>query len=185
MPQPGEHPHGRSKHASLRAAAARERGDVDALIAMLESTDPTSRRSAVANLADPRFGSAVDPLTRMLQAKDEHVRIGALKALAEIGDKSVTSAVHELAVSDPSFGVRMTAMSTLGSLGDRRAVTLIGSAIGQPDVTWPRWYRSWAAKRLTELGGTEAFADLEAARRGAGPIGRWRLRRAIRALKAL
>ena len=146
MSQPDEDPRASSKHASPRAAAARERGDVEALIAMLGSTDPTSRRSAVANLADPRFGSAVDPLARMLQAKDEHVRIGVLKTLVEIGDKSVTSAVYEMAVGDASFGVRVTAMSTLGSLGDRRAIALIGTTLRQPDLPWPRWYRSWAAK---------------------------------------
>ncbi|MHB8643140.1 MAG: HEAT repeat domain-containing protein [Gaiellaceae bacterium] len=93
--------------------------------------------------------------------------------------------VYESAVEDASFLVRVTAMKTLGTLGDRRAVELLGSALNEEGVPDPRWFRNWASKVLIELGGVEAIPNLEAALRDAGPIGRLRLKRAIRTLERL
>jgi HEAT repeat protein len=174
-----------SKHRSIRARQARERGDVETLLSLLGSTDRLDRISAVANLGQTKDPRAVAALHRCLQAKDENLRIGALKALEDIGDRSAVAHVFEAASADTSFGVRVTAMSTLGAFGDPRAVGLIGEALRRSDNRWPRWYRKWAAKKLVELGDVTAVADLEEAAKRGDLLGRWRLRRAARALKTM
>jgi hypothetical protein len=90
-----------------------------------------------------------------------------------------------VAIADTSCGVRLTAMSTLGTLGDPRAVGLIGATLCSGDNPWPRWHRKWAAKKLVELGDVAAVSDLEDAATRGDLLGRWRLRRASRALKKM
>ena len=75
-------------HARVVASEARKRGDVDTLLTLLSGTDQGGRQSAVYNLGEMKSVRAVGPLIRCLQASDEVVRVGALKALAKIGDKS-------------------------------------------------------------------------------------------------
>jgi HEAT repeat protein len=169
------------KHTAAREA--RDRGDVEALIAMLGETDRTRRLAAVANLGDPQFLRASLPLLRCLQAADENLRIGALRALAEIGDSSTAGEIAGAAAEDDSLAVRVAAMEALATMRDQRAVLLIQSALSQPQPKWRQWFRRWAAKKLVELDATEAIPDLEAARRGASPITRWRLRVAVRQLQ--
>jgi HEAT repeat protein len=175
----------RPKHIRVFANDARERGDVDSLLALLTSTDVAARETAIYNLGKLGDSTASEPLKRFLNSNDQGVRILVLRALARIGDRSVIPDVYESAVEDASFLVRVTAMKTLATLGDRRAVELLGSALNEEGVPDPRWFRNWASKVLIELGGVGAIPNLEAALRDAGPIGRLRLKRAIRTLKRL
>jgi HEAT repeat protein len=156
---------------------------VDTLLSLLGSTDRRDRIAAVANLRQANDPRAVAALRRCLQARDERLRIGALKALEQVADRNVLADVFEAATADASFGVRVTAMSTLSAFGDPRAVGLIGETLRRGDDRWPRWYRKWAAKKLVELGGVAAVADLEEAATRGDILGRWRLRRAAKALK--
>lgn len=170
---------------SLRARQARDRGDADELLNLLNGSDRAGRLAAVANLdtiKEPRVTAA---LVRSLRSRDERLRIGALNALASLGETSAVPYVHDIAVEDDSFGVRVTAMSALAALGDSRAVSLISAVLQESDVPWPNWYRKWAAKKLVELGNVGAIEDLQRAKRGAGPIARWHLNRAIRTLRGV
>ncbi|MDQ2984250.1 MAG: HEAT repeat domain-containing protein [Actinomycetota bacterium] len=151
------------------------------------STDRIGRYAAARHLGDMQSREAVEPLLSRLQARDEFLRNSAVIALRKIGDRRVLAAVFEVATEDSSFRVRTNAMETLGALGDRRAVGLIGSTLSKAEIPflYRRWYRKWASAELVKLEGIEAIGDLRRARRGAGPIGRWRLWRAIRTLKKL
>ncbi len=169
-------------HPVIAARNARDRGDVDSLVALLADTDQLARWAAAQNLGDLGDPRAVGPLIRCLQAADPGLQISALKALARIGDPTVTEEVFDVASGDAPFGVRAEAAATLGSLGDARAAKLIGAMLREPDNPYPRGTRKWATKLLVELNGTDAIADLLAARSGAGVVGRWRLWRAIRSL---
>jgi HEAT repeat protein len=176
---------GEQKHVRALASAARDRGDIGTLLAFLTGTDAAARDTAVYNLGKLGDPAAAKPVARLLNSRDDGVRILVLRALRRIGDESVVPEVYETAASDESFLVRITAMETLGSLGDRRAVRLLGSALHDDQMRDPRWFRKWAAKRLIELRGKEAIPDLARARQSAGLIGRWRLSRAIRTLERI
>ena len=173
---------GYSKHASLRAREARERGDLDTLLELLSSSDRLERIYAVANLGDaddPRVRAA---LVRCLQSSDDQLRIGALKAFANLGAQDAVEDVFDLAVGDTSAEVRVTAIQTLVTLRDRRATEPILTMLRRDDLPWPRWYGKWASKALVELDAVDAIPALEAMR-VTGLVTRLRLRRTIRLLK--
>jgi HEAT repeat protein len=174
----------RSTDAVVAVHAARDAGDVDLLLEMLTGTDLMGRRSAALALGDLGTRQAVGPLVRCLAAKDEPLRIGALKALASIGDSTAINAVFETAVDDASFGVRAQAAQTLVSLGDPRAVDVLGSMLLEANGRYATSYPKWAAKLFVEIGDPRAIRMLEDAARRAGPLTKFRLRRAIRRLKA-
>jgi HEAT repeat protein len=60
-----------SKHGSIRARQAHERGDLDTLLSLLNSTDRLDRISAVANLGRIKDPRVVAALRRCLHAGDE------------------------------------------------------------------------------------------------------------------
>jgi HEAT repeat protein len=175
---------GNSRYRSSKARQARERGDVETLLVMLTGADRGEQLAAVANLGDSNDERVVGALVRCLRTRDERLRIGALNALASLGETAAVPQIFEIATEDDSFGVRVTAMGALGTLGDPRATELIASTLHRADNQWPRWYRKWASKKLVELDAKSSVPDLERARRGAGPLDRWRLNRAIRTLKS-
>jgi HEAT repeat protein len=143
------------------------------------------RISAAHGLGDVGDARAVVPLVRCLQANDELLRVSVLKALAKIGEPNATSAVFDVAISDDSFGVRVTAAEALARLGDRRSVALLGSLLLEEKGRYSRSFLKWAAKLLVEIEGFEAIQQLEAVSRQAGPLTRLRLRRAIRTLRVI
>jgi HEAT repeat protein len=162
--------------------AARDAGDIDSLLGMLTGTSLMGRRSAALALGDLGSRRAVAPLIRCLAAKDELLRNAALKALASIGDRTAVDAVFEVAVADDSFGVRTSAAQTLARLEDPRAVEILGSMLLEASGPYARSYPRWAAKLLVEIGDPRAIPKLDEAARGAGPLTKLRLRRAIRRL---
>jgi HEAT repeat protein len=174
-----------SQHAAIRARSARVRGDIEALIEMLESADLQARVSATKQLGELGDRAAVPALTRLLNSRLELLRTGALKALAKIGDPATIPPLYAVATDDEAFVVRTAAMSALADLGDPRGSLLIAQALSDRSIPYRRWFEKWAAKRLVELKATHAVPDLEQARRVSDPINRWRLRRAIRNLRRL
>jgi HEAT repeat protein len=158
-----------------------EEADIDPLLIRLADTDRRTRIVALYDLGETRSVRAVLPLIRCLQASDEIMQCGALKALAKFGDTSVVPEVFEVATGGETVGVRATAIETLAALGDRRAVGLLGALMRE--ASSPHSYRKWATKLLVELDGTEAIPDLRASIEPAGALERWRLRRAIAALR--
>jgi HEAT repeat protein len=160
-------------------------GDVETLLDLLGSTKRLERVYAVANLGetdDPRVRVA---LLRCLSASDDNLRVGALKALTKLAVVDAVPDMYEVATTDESDGVRVTAIQGLIALDDPRGVGLAVEMLGRSDLPWPRWYGRWATKKVVELGAVEAVPGLERAARVQGPITRLRIRRAIRALRRL
>jgi HEAT repeat protein len=170
----------------LNAHEARKRGDIDSLRDLLASTSLRDRRSAVYHLGEMRAERAVDDLVRCLQATDENIRMGALNALAKIDQRSVAPSVFEIATSDSSLWVRTIAAWTLASLGEnRRAVDAIVALIGEGKFHTRRLFLKRAGPILVELQAVDTIPVLEEACRGEGIVTRWRLRRAITALRRI
>jgi HEAT repeat protein len=167
----------------VAAHAARDAGDVESLLEMLVGTDLMGRRSAALALGDLGARQAVTPLIRCLAARDEPLRIGALKALASIGDQEAVDAVFETAVGDESFGVRATAAQSLVRLGDPRAVDVLSPLLLEDVSKHVMSYPKWAVKLLVETGDPRAIPMLEEAARHARPLIKLRLRRAIHRLE--
>jgi hypothetical protein len=178
-----------------RVRAAKAAGDVEYLIGVLrQSGDMPARYWAATSLGRMGDRRAVKPLIRTLDASDVVLRNSAVKALARIGDPSAAPALFELATSSDSPGVRITAMSALGDLGDRRAGQLIVQLLTDDDVAkstlqsdrFPRVplrrTRKWAARRLVELDAREVVPELRVALSRVGRRERFRIRRLIRRL---
>jgi HEAT repeat protein len=161
---------------------ASEQHDVDALLALLSSTDRMTRISAAHGLGDLGSAAAVEPLCRCLQAADDLLRNSVLKALAKIGDARCVPFVYEVATTDESFGTRTTAAETLLRLGDERSVGVLSDLLLSPENPWPQSTRKWFAKLAVECQLTEAVGLLQALRKAARPPAWWRLTRAIRTL---
>ncbi len=86
------------------------------------STESTERGHAFETLArweDQRFAPE-DSLLAMIQAKDAHVRLRALRSAGLMGQRSIIPAMIE-ALSDPSETVARQAAFSLGLLGDQTA----------------------------------------------------------------
>jgi HEAT repeat protein len=173
------------EHPVVAAHAARDREDVEALLSLLSGTHPMARISAAHGLGDLRATEAIEPLIRCLQARDELLRISALKALAKIGDERAADAVYESATEDPAFGARAAAAETLARLDDPRAVDVLGAMFLEDQGRYSRSFPKWATKLLVEISGTEAIPQLEAAARDAHTLNRFRLRRTVKTLRAM
>jgi HEAT repeat protein len=168
--------------SSLDAREARARGDEEYLLRMLVNADQIGRVAAAHALGDMRSKRAVNELVRCLRSRDPGLQISCLKALGSIGDESAVPPIMETATGDFPFGVRAAAAEALARLGDSRSTRLIGALLLEPKNESGSW--KWAANLFVELGTTEAIAELEAARAGASLTNRFRLRRAIRSLRA-
>src|ERR1700726_2366564 len=112
-----------------RVIAAREARDIASLIDALNDTDSLIRGSAARSLGLLGDPTAVEPLLRLLDANDDGLRVNALRALRGIGDDAAVPGVYEVASGPSPLGVKTSAILTLGSLGDRRAVGLLTSLL--------------------------------------------------------
>lgn len=128
---------------------ARHRLDRDYLIDALSDTDVRVRRAAAMHLGDIRERSAVDPLLRLLNVRDEPLRIIAIKSLAAIGDSAAGPRLVELADDEAeALPTRTTAMVALAELGHPAATDLLAGLSRHPK----RSYRKWAMRKLREIG---------------------------------
>jgi HEAT repeat protein len=159
--------------------AARESGDIQFLIDSLNHHDASIQRTAARFLGMTRNSRGVKPLIRRLD--QPHLRMIALKALGRIGDASAAPALHRVAVEEGPTDTGRVALSSLGAVGDRRAIGLIAMLLTDPTPQSHR-IRKWAAAKLIELHGTEADAELRAARGHVSLLHRLQIRRVLKAL---
>ena len=116
----------------------RARQGLTPLLNGLQDRDPMVRaiaaRGTVRALAD---SARVDPrsvssrLPVLLNERDPHLRINALRALATFADSTLSDAVAPL-TADGDVGVAVQATATLGALGGRVAVTTLQARLGSP-----------------------------------------------------
>lgn len=139
--------------AGAPAAADRESGRADALIADLASKSWKVRKKAAQELARAGGSSAVEPLMAALSDPQWQVRKYAAFALIQIGD---ARAVEPLiaALTDTVWDVREQAAMALGEIGDPRAVEPLRNALTDAD-----WHvREQATLALRRLRGTSPQA---------------------------
>jgi HEAT repeat protein len=168
------------------ADAAREAGDVNALIDLLQRGDQMTRVTAARHLGEMRSIRAVEPLVQALAASDWLVRSAALNALGAIGDKTAADAVAAIADDvDPRApkavrDQRVSVAVVLTKLGDTRSLDLL-AAIAADRNAAPR-ARRWAIGQLVELRAESFLPALRAAAESMSGIDRWRAKRAIEKL---
>ncbi len=90
---------------------------------------------------------AVEPLRIALDDDDNDVRMKVIQTLTRIGGtKAVDSIVHALSDARQPVSVRELAATSLGELGDQRALNALGAALGSEGWT----VREAAARSLAE-----------------------------------
>jgi HEAT repeat protein len=175
---------------AARLAARSE--DVECLIAALD--DPAWRVRDIAASSLGRLGDAraVEPLLAHLDTPSYRHAVLVFHALGDIGDTRAIAPLHDLAIDSRKPGLlRVKAISTLGRLGDRRAVDLACGALLDPLTlyaaplrsSWDRATKRWAARELVRLHGLEALPSLDVALTTVGFRDRRRIRRLIRQLE--
>ncbi|OLC02643.1 MAG: hypothetical protein AUH46_06500 [Gemmatimonadetes bacterium 13_1_40CM_70_15] len=155
--------------ARLRTPAA-----VPTLIAALQDRDPTVREAAARGItgslvdsakADRRaLGARLQPL---LQDREPHMRINALRAVASLRDTTLVGAVAPLA-SDADVGVAVQAETTLGAIGGTAAAQALQARLTSQVFALRR-------QALIGLAQADSAAGVAAAATAAGdPDWRWR-----------
>ena len=148
-------------YARVRIGAARSLGElsdaraVEPLIRALKEgryTGPAkTAMEALVKLGD----ADVRPLIQALEDKDVSVRIGAAKALGELGDASAVKLLVQ-ALEDEDWKVRQAVAKALDQADDARAVEPLVQALEDED--WK--VRAAAAEALGELGDPRAVEPL-------------------------
>lgn len=145
-----------------RATLELDGSDPDELAELLLRLSDESwrvRTAAVERLGELPDGPALLPrLLALLDAGDTvGGRDAAAAVLIRIGAPALAPLVDRLGAQD--VGLRVTALSVLGGLGDRRAVPALAARLADADPN----VRSAAAEALGRVGGPEAAAALLAA----------------------
>lgn len=185
---------GSSRYSARRLTAvieARERGDVDFLVATLSDTDHTVRRlaaDALVRLAPPE---ALEPLLRLARDSNDLVlRLVAIKGIAAIGDPRAASTLAEIATDENSLDVRVNSIQALIDLHDGRVPRLLADLVASdqlgragPRPAFARSRLRWALDQLVSLRATEAIPTIEQALPGLRHRDRRYARRALRRLQ--
>jgi hypothetical protein len=169
------------RERASHAYGARQRIDAAHLVDALAVADVRVRQSAAIYLGQIRERAAVGPLLRLLDARDEPLRIIAIKSLADINDPAAGPRLLELA-RDPSepLPTRTTAMVALARLRNPGAVEALSGLLGHPK----RSYRRWALRQVAEIGDPRAVPALHRAAAATGLLERRRIERVIRKLES-
>lgn len=170
---------------------ARDRGDVESVIAALTDTNPEVRLIAADSLGRLRSASALEPLLRVARhSSDEMLRRAAIVAAGSVGGESAAETLVEIAGGDNPVSVRVAAISALVNLREERSKQLLAALVGSDDLTGtlprPRYARSylqWALRQLVKLRATETIPVIEQVLPRLGFVDRRHARRAIRRLR--
>jgi hypothetical protein len=113
----------------------------------LENEDAGKREDAVIALGESKDKRAIEVISKAL-ANDpsEDVRLSAIDALMDIGDKSIVEPLS-IALKDRDPWVRESAVEALGEIGGEAAIEFIKSALNDEDGS----VRELAQETLDEL----------------------------------
>ncbi|MCE7910824.1 MAG: hypothetical protein DCC43_02030 [Candidatus Brocadia sp.] len=112
-----------------------------------ESEDPGKREDAIIALGESKDIRAVEILSKALASDPiEDVRLSAIDALLDIGDKNVAD-VLSVALNDRDPWVRESAVEALGEVGNEAAIEFIKHALNDEDGS----VRELAQEILDEL----------------------------------
>ncbi len=113
----------------------------------LENEDPGKREDAIIALGESKDKKAIEVISKAL-ANDptEDVRLSAIDALLDIGDKSIVDPLS-IALKDRDPWVRESAVEALGEVGGEAAIEFIKNALNDEDGS----VRELAQETLEEL----------------------------------
>lgn len=113
----------------------------------LENEDPGKREDAIIALGESKDKKAIEVISKAL-ANDptEDVRLSAIDALLDIGDKSIVDPLST-ALKDRDPWVRESAVEALGEVGGEAAIEFIKNALNDEDGS----VRELAQETLEEL----------------------------------
>jgi HEAT repeat protein len=172
---------------------ARERRDVDFLVARLSDTNPNVRRLAADALKQLGSPEALEPLLRLARdSNDRLLRLVAINGIAAIGDPAAASTLVEIATEN-SLDVRVNAIQALIDLDDDRAPGLLADLVvasyelGRlgPRPAFSGSRLRWALDQLVSLRATEEIPKIEQALPRLGFRDRRYARRALKRLRQL
>lgn len=172
---------------------ARERRDVDFLVARLSDTDHNVRRLAADALRQLGSPEALEPLLRLARdSNDRLLRLVAINGIAAIGDPAAASTLVEIA-SENSLDLRANAIQALIDLDDDRAPELLADLVAasyelgrvSPRRAFARSRLRWALDQLVSLRATEEIPKIEQALPGLRFRDRRYARRALKRLRQL
>ncbi|MGB3191477.1 MAG: HEAT repeat domain-containing protein [Limnoraphis sp.] len=152
------YPHASFINSTVVALARVNSEAVEALIAALNDSDSSVRRSAAQDLGKIGNAEAVQPLIAALDDSDFVVRSSAASALGKIGNPEAVEALME-ALNYSNSDVRWFAAETLGKTGNAEVVKHLISALDDSDS----YVRRSAATALGHIGNPEALKPLIAA----------------------
>jgi HEAT repeat protein len=158
---------------------ARQHGNAAYLRAALR--DPDWRGTAAGYLADLDAREAIPELVRLLDVAKPTDRAAAAKALGRFRAGEAVARLTEVATSDPVDPTRSYAISSLGMIGDRRALEPLKQLLNDPEP----WIRVSAIAALARFRDADADLAIRLARRSESKW-RWRYRywRALRGVRS-
>jgi len=107
---------------------------VEKLVNSLGHPIPSTAVNAAWVLGRRREGSAVEPLIRVLETRDEPgVMASAAEALGEIGDPRAVPVLTRL-LEGSYLEVRLKAVEALGKIGTAEALRCVEVALGDPNA---------------------------------------------------
>lgn len=126
-----------ARNSAIEALVLLGAASVDALLPLLDTTDPDERKFAVDVLGDIRDSRAVPGLMEKLRDDDENVRVAAAEALGKVRDpRAVDALIGCLAEYDQSW-LDYASAEALGEIGDERALGPLIAALGRSSLREP------------------------------------------------
>jgi HEAT repeat protein len=146
--------HARVRESASDALTRNASSDVTVLAAALDGADDQTRERLVTILGNTGDARAVEPLIAAFRDGSGNVRSAAGQSLEKLGGLAVDSLL--LSLKDPDEEVRRHSATTLGNIGDARALGPLVDALGDGD--WS--VRRASAEALGKLGDAQAVDAL-------------------------
>lgn len=128
----------------------RAAGDIDGLVAVIESGDDKLRDTAAEMLGECGDARCVGPLMKMLrEGRFGYIRGAAARALGQLRAAEAVSALEET-LNDSIHYTRCGAARALGQIGDVRAVEPLIGMLKEEREEYVRWTAADALKKLGE-----------------------------------
>ncbi len=127
---------------------------LDALLDLVETSDPDVRKFVVDILGDIKDRRVVPALIGRLEDEDENVRVASAEALGKIRDPSAVDALLACLTRNDQGWLDYAAAEALGSIGDERALAPLLAALGRSSLREP------VLESLGKIGNASTLAPL-------------------------